>query len=625
MTIVTIYGTSGNDTLTAASGDVSGAQYYIDGQDGSDNITTGGGNDTVYAGNNAGNDTITLGSGNDSVIGSSGSHDIANAGTGKSIIDFQASNHVLFNGNTVAGSSGADSVYAYGDTIGHDTFIAGINSDTIIGSQAGNDSVVIGNNYHGNYYIDASGHIVDGGTGDDVIVVGAGFAGVSNSTVSGGSFHDQIVTYGHTNNIINTNAGDDTVQTLAANDSITLGGGINLVFAGTGGDETINGATGDLSQVTYAADPHGVHLALSGASATVTDSGGTSDSITNITNFGLSGAGGNTVSGSLVNGDQIYAGGGNNIFDIAHSGSGSDILEGGLGGNNTADYSGFTSPVIFTLNAANLTAITVTNTVSNATWTDHLNDFQNLNLPSNSTITGSSDGDHLFNLGNTSKIYFQFGANYDNTHPDTIISGTSGVDMIDPSNMTGTGPISIYLPDGAQNGSITQGANTMVLEGNNFSTANTGVTSIPIALHLGNVPTGQTYNLISLQGSGNNTIYDSSHSDFIVDNGSGNDQIYLTRGNDGSGFDIVQLNGHGQDTIVVGPSAHGGEGDYIYYFTQGVDKIDFQGFSGLTFAQLKITPEVFSNYTAYWISAPTAQQIGMALSHAPTASDFIFT
>ncbi len=102
-----------------------------------------------------------------------------------------------------------------------------------------------------------------------------------------------------------------------------------------------------------------------------------------------------------------------------------------------------------------------------------------------------------------------------------------------------------------------------------------------------------------ITGDGNNTVIGNNNGDTIV-TGSGNDTI---RG--GSGDDVISaggghntmFGGAGHDTFVFQP---GGFTDTIADFSPSQDKLDFQGFSGLTAVNLtsQILSDVISSHSA---------------------------
>ncbi len=100
-----IMGRGGNDTIVAGNGHDS-----IWGGDGNDSITAGDGGDVVYG--EQGNDTISTGSGNDSLYGGDG-NDSMSGGAGNDYLEGDAGNDTLLGGDgndTLIGNSGSDAL-----------------------------------------------------------------------------------------------------------------------------------------------------------------------------------------------------------------------------------------------------------------------------------------------------------------------------------------------------------------------------------------------------------------------------------------------------------------------------------------------------------------------------------
>src|SRR5262249_22404143 len=99
-----ILGLGGNDNIVIA-GNIS-IPAFLEGGDGSDQITSGAGNDIILAG--AGDDSVSAGDGNDIVIGGSGNdnleggpgNDILIGGTGSDTLGGRSGDDVLIAGYT---------------------------------------------------------------------------------------------------------------------------------------------------------------------------------------------------------------------------------------------------------------------------------------------------------------------------------------------------------------------------------------------------------------------------------------------------------------------------------------------------------------------------------------------
>jgi Ca2+-binding RTX toxin-like protein len=166
-----------------------------DGRGGNDTITTGGGNDLVYAG--AGNDAVGTGAGNDRAFGGLGDdaintgdgNDRASGGWGNDHIQLQAGNDFArgdAGNDRVEGGDGNDLVFGCGGT------------DTLEG-QADNDTLWGG----------GSDDIVSGGDGDDTL---GGVLGVNG--LFGGNGADTFVVIRlelNPFNDVNESLGDEVV------------------------------------------------------------------------------------------------------------------------------------------------------------------------------------------------------------------------------------------------------------------------------------------------------------------------------------------------------------------------------------------------------------------------------
>jgi len=182
---IDVFGFGGNDSISLT------ATLTV-----STNISAGGGNDNVTAGN--GPNFITLGNGNDNFTAGGGSNTIT-----------------LGNGNeNVTAGNGPDTI-ALGN--GNDNVAAGSGPDTIaLGN--GNDNVTAGN-------------------GPNTIALGNG-----NDNVTSGNGNNTI-TLGYGNDTTKVGNGSNVVVEGNGNDNITAGNGDNLVVAGLG-QHTVHAGNG---------------------------------------------------------------------------------------------------------------------------------------------------------------------------------------------------------------------------------------------------------------------------------------------------------------------------------------------------------------------------------------------
>ncbi len=358
-----ISGSNNNDTLAGTSGDDT-----IDARNGNDTVNAGSGNDTVYGG--SGSDTLNGEGGDDELFGGAG-YDSMYGGAGNDTFYGDSDTYDDMyggDGNDVMYAGDADDNWLYGGA-GEDTIYGGTGSESMDGGSgndmlyagAGNDSVVGGD---GDDYM-------QGEQGDDTLYGGDGAdtfgtsSGAGNDTIyggSGGNDRDRIrfvssddvtVTFtgdeqgtysqnggtaqGSFEDIeeIETGAGNDTINMAASNssqtvysgagdDSITGGGGDDLVYAGDGSDSVTGGGGADLIYGGAGADT------LTGGTGNDTLYGGDGDD-------SLSGEAGDDALFGGEGSDQIDGGTGN---DTIEGGAGNDSITGGSGNDTIAGGTG---------------------------------------------------------------------------------------------------------------------------------------------------------------------------------------------------------------------------------------------------------------------------------------------
>ena len=166
-----IYGTSGNDQITAFS-----TQNQIYGEGGNDLINAGAGEAIVSLGN--GNSSVTLGGSTNGVIGGTGNTSVTGGSGGY---------------NAVALGNGNDTVTVGGT---HDVIVLGTGTDMVSGTQGmsfittggGNDTIVLGGS--GNTVSAGGGNnTISGGTGSNTFILpgaGQGFDAIAGFTETNG-------------------------------------------------------------------------------------------------------------------------------------------------------------------------------------------------------------------------------------------------------------------------------------------------------------------------------------------------------------------------------------------------------------------------------------------------------
>jgi Ca2+-binding RTX toxin-like protein len=330
---------SGNDAIT--------------GDDQSNNLDGGAGNDTLRGG--LGNDFLAGGSGQDTASYSQATSAVAvNLATGtasggegndglQSIENVEGSSagddtlvgsigaNKLFglNGNdTLSGGDGNDSLDG---GLGDDSLEGGAANDTLVGG-AGRDALLGGS---GNDLLDggpggnlpgpADGDDLNGEEGNDTLIGGA-----ENDTLGGGGGNDSLEG-GDGDDAVGGEDGNNTVNGGDGNDLLSAGSGLNLLNGGAGDDffnfvlagTTVSGGAG-IDTVNAA-----VSLTLAGdvENLTIAEVGNINGTGNALANVMTGNSDNNTLSG-LGGTDTLVGGGGN---DTLIGGAGKDALTGGGG------------------------------------------------------------------------------------------------------------------------------------------------------------------------------------------------------------------------------------------------------------------------------------------------------
>ena len=259
LTVLTINGGDGNDTLDASAGVLGDVRLRLNGDVGNDRIIGSVNDDTIDGG--AGRDTLLGGSGNDTIFGGA-DNDAINGGSGDDSMTGDDGNDTIAAGDgndTLSGGVGNDSLNGQA---GADTIEGNEGRDTLLGGE-GNDSLDAGDGR--DFLTGGNGDdTLDGGRNDDTISGDAGAdtirgnhghdlidAGMGNDTVNGGDGNDSItggdgsdlLTGADGNDIVNGSAGNDTITGGDGNDSLAGGGGSDILL-GDDGDDTLNGNGG---------------------------------------------------------------------------------------------------------------------------------------------------------------------------------------------------------------------------------------------------------------------------------------------------------------------------------------------------------------------------------------------
>ncbi|MCL4678634.1 MAG: type I secretion C-terminal target domain-containing protein [Alphaproteobacteria bacterium] len=214
-TLVTVYGTGGNDNLSGTT-----ESAYREGSLIHDVIYAGGGND--YVNGHGGNDTIYGGDGNDVTLHGGYGEDVIYGEDGDDTINGGHDDDILYGGigvDTING--GEDEDIIYGDA-GND-ILKGDNHDDIVYGGEGDDTINGGNGVD-SLYGDADNDTINGDNGNDIIYGGGG-----NDTLIGG-------TADAGNDILVGDDGNDTLNGYNGADTLYGGAGIDTMTGGLGAD-----------------------------------------------------------------------------------------------------------------------------------------------------------------------------------------------------------------------------------------------------------------------------------------------------------------------------------------------------------------------------------------------------
>lgn len=272
-TDLTVNAGSGNDVINVTVSVVGN----INGQDGDDQITAGGGDNVISGGN--GDDTINGENGNDKIFGDAGA-DTINGGNGNDEIRGGSEDDIL------NGDNGFD--WLYGGT-GNDTLNGGDKDDKLYGED-GDDTL-------------------NGGEGFDLLRGDDG-----NDTLNGGNFADDLFG-GIGNDTLNGDDGADVLQGEAGIDELNGGAGNDKLYGGSG-DDTLDGGIGN-------------DLLYGGTGGDVLNGGDGRDR--------LYGEGGNDTLNGGANYDRMFGDAGDDILngeggnDRLYGGADNDTLNGGTG------------------------------------------------------------------------------------------------------------------------------------------------------------------------------------------------------------------------------------------------------------------------------------------------------
>ena len=570
---------------------VSGKNYIVLGDERTNNIRTGSGNDlidggagndsiTVLDGNNGitggdGNDTITVnGSGNNTIDGGEGVNRITINATGQNSISAGSGNDVItITGGTNTITSGAGNDYAsisgginnlnlgdgsdtlYVDESAGASTITGGTGDDYITVESSADSTIYGGNQDGSdtgrnsISVSVAGnHEIHAGTsssgyqGDSIY---AGNENQGNFTIYGGGNNDYINASNAAKTSIDGGTGNDTIQgghngqnTIyggRGNDSITAAGNQNTIYGGEG-EDSINAA--------------GNQNVIYGGYDTI---GTDADS--------LSAGGVNAYNNRITAGEQslVYAGVGveatkngpyNPIttqFDTITYTKGDSIEVGanstvyGAAGDDTVVVSGSQNQIY-----AGAGNDYIQTDDSDATQTTVVggagSDTIHINNAGVATVDGGEGNDYIYVSGANNTIYGGLGAD------EIVMNEYIGVGQ---SNIIYGGSDSLGTDDGANNISSENKGNTTIYGGNGDSLTGKGDT-----IYAGKEEDSTYYgNNVIYGGSRNDAIYASNSASASITGGAGNDTIYGSHNGNNTIY-----GGEGNDSITAYGSSNYIEG-----------------------------------------------------------------
>ncbi len=530
ISIENVVGSGFADTITGATAG-GGA---LDGGGGNDIFILGGAGNTVIGG--AGSDTVsyagagagvaidlasgTGGSGDsysgvENAIGSAYADTITGAAVSGARLDGGAGDDIIIiiNGTntTVVGGSGSD-------TVSYANAAAGVAINLMTGAGGSGDSYSGIENVIGSAYNDtitggtATGTVLDGGAGNDTIVVRR-----NNTTVIGGSGTDTVsyanAAAGVTIDLVaGTSSNGDSLSGIegaigsAYADTITGstvsggtldgGNGDDLIAVNAGGTTVIGGGGKDM--VSYASAAAGVSVSLATGSSSTGDT--------------LSGIEGITGSAYV---DTLTGGTGDDTLD---GGAGADILDGGAG-NDTVSYFSATAAVTVDLVAGTNSdgdSYTSIEAITGSTFNDTITGGTGQAW----TIDGGAGNDVI--VANAANTVLMGGAGAD------TITGFSGVETA--AYWNSTAGVNVSLATGTGTGGDAQGDVLSAINNLDGSA-------------YGDVLTGDA-NANKLSGlDGNDYLHGGDGNDSLL-GGNGNDTL-----NGGNGVDTIDGGAGGLDWV----------------------------------------------------------------------------
>ena len=267
-----------------------------------EDITTGGGTDTLLGDNN--NNVLNGGGGNDFLMGRGGNDTLIGGGGNDTVSYTYATNGVTVDlqaGTAVVTSSDHDTIQTVENIIGSDY------NDTLLG-----DANV--NNIQGGLGDD----LLNGRTGNDVIDGGAGNNTIAFSNQTSGV----TLTLQNAGNSTATSVGGDTITlsniqniTGSAYNDVLTGNNVDNIIRSGGGNDTLDGGTGAADVLSY--DDQAAAVTADLGAGTVVKSGG-SDTFSNFDIFTATSYNDTIIGGALIS--VINGGAGTDTLSYQNTG-----------------------------------------------------------------------------------------------------------------------------------------------------------------------------------------------------------------------------------------------------------------------------------------------------------------
>lgn len=309
------------------------------GDNGTDILTGGNGDDRLYGGGNL--DRLLGGYGNDRLYGGYEDDDLR----GEDGNDWL---YGEYDDDRLEGGAGHDELYG---GAGIDTLYGGSGNDVLDGGEQAD--VMYGGEGDDTYYVDSLNDvIVDTGVGDSDTVIlralidyvladgieNASLDNASGSASLGGNDAANELTGNNSGNTLSGGGGSDTLYSAAGNDLVLGGSGDDLIIGGSGlGRDKYNGGAG-IDTVKYTSAEAGIIVSLAGGTAQSAKNDLAKigkDTLISVENV-IAGDFGDVIEGSKAGNeifgqagaDKISGLGGN---DVLHGGAHRDVVKGGTG------------------------------------------------------------------------------------------------------------------------------------------------------------------------------------------------------------------------------------------------------------------------------------------------------